>query len=326
MTKIVIITLIYLWATFLVQIGIHEAGHYLFGKLTGYSILFFGMFGTVIVKDGEKLSIKHYRKAGSLGQCLMKPPQKENYPFVLITLGGCILNAITAAIAILIIMYPFHIPFVHVLGLSLFAFNGLAFAIINGIPMKKTGVINDGQVLLDLLNSSCARECYKKQLDMIPELISGKTFGEIPFCMFLVPEDAELTNCLIGYHKILECYYFMDLRDWKKAQNCLELFYDKMEKLPVMNRNIVLAEELFLQIIQGDTTVKESGIYKKIEGYLKRNSGDCNSIRVRISYDTYCNPQNTDTNKILTEIHKLSNNYIQKGEAKFCESLIKEFL
>jgi hypothetical protein len=79
----------------------------------------------------------------------------------------------------------------------------------NAIPVKRTGIVNDGQVFLDLLKNYYARECYSKQMKMLPDLIKGKTYGAFPYDLLRVAPEADLTNSLIGYHKILECYHFM---------------------------------------------------------------------------------------------------------------------
>jgi hypothetical protein len=116
------------------------------------------------------------------------------------------------------------------------------------------------------------------------------------------------------------------MRDWSRAIGCLEQFYKKLEELPKMLHDIALAEDLYIRIRLGDSTVKDSGIYENIRKYLKRGRGDYNTVRVRIAYEMYNRPSTIDRKEILKELHKLSKHYIYRGEASFCDSLIREFL
>ena len=59
-----------------IQIIVHEAGHLVFGLLTGYKFVSFRVFDFKLEKDSNnkfKLRLQHMR--GTLGQCLMKPPK-----------------------------------------------------------------------------------------------------------------------------------------------------------------------------------------------------------------------------------------------------------
>lgn len=317
---------LYVFVMFMMQIVIHETGHFIFGKLTGYQFLSFRIFTMVILKVGQCYTIRRCRSPGSYGQCLLKPPDRKNCPFVWLTLGGIIFNLITAIIAVIFIFGQFHIPFVHIMGLIIFSFYGLSFAVINILPIKNWGITNDGLVFLDLLRDPCARDCYKRQLELLPDLLNGKTYGELPYDLLKVPEDYDLTNSLIGYHKILECYHFMDLRDWTAAKDCLEDFYRCLEHVPKMIRNIVLSEDLFIRIKLGDTTVRDSGIYETVRNYLKKGNGDYHTTRVCIAYDIYRNPDHRNEEKIKKELHRLRKDYLFQGEARFCDSLIKELI
>ncbi len=317
---------LYVFCTFLAQVIIHETGHLVFGKITGYRFLAFRIFNIVLIKDNQSYSHRRYRGMGTLGQCLMKPPAKENYPFVWMTIGGIVLNVVTAMISTAFVLSPLKLPLVHSIGLLLFAFYGYSFALLNGYPNRKSGISNDGLVLHDLLKDPYARICYQRQFDVVSELLKGKTYSEMPGGILEVPEGSDLTNTVIGYHKILECYRLMDLRDWHGAKNCLEEFYPHLEMIPEMIRNIVLSEDLFLRMKLGDTTVKESGIYDTVKQYLKKNSGDCNTVRVRIIYDICNNPTDADRNKIRKKLYDFQKDCIYPGEAKFCKALIQEFI
>ncbi len=57
-----------------IHVLIHEAGHLLFGKLSGYRFLSFRLFSYMWVMDEERIRFKRLTTPGIIGQCLMIPP------------------------------------------------------------------------------------------------------------------------------------------------------------------------------------------------------------------------------------------------------------
>ena len=61
------LTLLSLYAAMLLQVIIHEAGHLVFGLLTGYRFLSFRVFSLMLVREEEKLRFRRYSLAGTGG-------------------------------------------------------------------------------------------------------------------------------------------------------------------------------------------------------------------------------------------------------------------
>ncbi|HHV13692.1 MAG TPA: hypothetical protein GXX75_25835 [Clostridiales bacterium] len=322
MINLILWSVFYVAFAFAAQAVVHELGHYIFGRITGYRFLLFRVFGLALVREGSSYRIRYHRSPGSLGQCLMLPPEKEKYPYALVTLGGVILNMATGVAALVYLWVSRgQVPFVHAMGIVLFAFYGAGFAALNILPGKGGATVTDGTVLSEMKKDGLARSCNQAQLQMTRDLIAGKTYGELDMGELTIPEDADFTNSLVGYHKILECYRYMDKREWAKACECLDQFYPVMDRVPVMIRNMILSEQFFISILRNDTTVKDSGILMELHKCLKA-AGDFNSIRIRSAYDIFSNRADKET--VLLKLEKNKKNYIYKGEAIFCESLIRE--
>ena len=144
-----------LYATVIFHTLVHEAGHLVFGLLTGYGFCSFRIFSFMWVKDGEKLKLRRLSLAGTGGQCLMSPPDIKDgkMPFVLYNLGGSIMNAAVGALFLaLYFICPNGsrtAPFV-----LLFAAVGFITAVMNGVPMRLGAVDNDGYNALAISKSS----------------------------------------------------------------------------------------------------------------------------------------------------------------------------
>ena len=89
-----------IYAALLLQIVIHEAGHLVFGLLSGYQFSSFRIGSFMIIKTDGKWRFSNFSLAGTGGQCLMSPPDLVDgkMPVVLYNLGGCIMNMIAAGI------------------------------------------------------------------------------------------------------------------------------------------------------------------------------------------------------------------------------------
>ena len=62
---------------YILQLILHEAGHYLFGRLTGYTFVSFRIDNYTWIKENGKLVLKRFKIPGTGGQCLMMPPKED---------------------------------------------------------------------------------------------------------------------------------------------------------------------------------------------------------------------------------------------------------
>lgn len=303
----------FLFFAFVAQIIMHEVGHLIFGLISGYKFISFRLFGFTIVKYRNRLVFRINWLKGSLGQCLMYPPEKFNYRYKLITLGGIIMNTITASIAILIIINKYIEDFLHSVGLLLFVFYGYGMAFISILPSIQ---LSDGAALNELKNIS-ARGYNRTQLLIAINLMNGFTYKELPEEMYVVPEREDLTNSIIGYHKILECYYYMDNKDWGKAKKSLMDFNIVKDKVPKLIHDIVAAEKMFLALIDNNPFTED----RELEDYLK-GKGDINFQRVKTAFNINKNKQEKEKYKKI--FIKNTKAYAFQGEVFFCQKLLEE--
>ena len=85
-----------MYVAIFMQLMIHEAGHLVFGLLSGYKFSSFRIFSFMWIKEGEKIKLRRLSIAGTGGQCLMSPPDMVDgrIPLVLYNLGGSLMNMI----------------------------------------------------------------------------------------------------------------------------------------------------------------------------------------------------------------------------------------
>lgn len=75
------------------QIVLHEAGHLVFGLLTGYQFSSFRVGSLCLMKVNGRLRIRRMSLAGTAGQCLLEPPpDSARFPVLVYLLGGSLMN------------------------------------------------------------------------------------------------------------------------------------------------------------------------------------------------------------------------------------------
>ena len=169
-----VLMLIGTYVAMLIQIVFHEAGHLIFGLMTGYRFSSFRIANLMWVKLDGRIQFRKLHIAGTGGQCLMIPPDLKDgkIPVMLYNFGGAIMNLVTAVLCV-------GLSFLcstRSLGwtiLMIFSVIGLAFALINGLPIKMGAVNNDGKNALDLSHSEEATQALWIQMK-VNEQISYK--------------------------------------------------------------------------------------------------------------------------------------------------------
>jgi len=148
-----------MYAFIMLQIAAHEAGHLFFGLLSGYTFCSYRIFSFMWQREGEKIRFRRFSLAGTGGQCLMEPPELVDgkIPVVLYNLGGSLMNLIVSAGFLLLWLSLRQRPFLSTAAL-ICVLIGVAFALINGIPMRMGNVDNDGYNAL-ALSLNCQVKC-----------------------------------------------------------------------------------------------------------------------------------------------------------------------
>ena len=166
--------------SFILQVIIHEAGHLIFGLLSGYKFISFRVFDFKIIKDENgKLKIRYERLAGTGGQCLMRAPEyvEGKFKYKLYLLGGVTFNLVFS------IVFWLVLPSYYTL---LFTLIGFALAFLNLIPMG----FNDGMTFYHASKDETTRFILFLQLEYVYYQSIGKNL------LIEQPEIVEKINSL----------------------------------------------------------------------------------------------------------------------------------
>ena len=239
-----------MYAALLIQIILHEAGHLIFGLLTGYRFSSFRIFSLMWVKLDGRVQFRKLNIAGTGGQCLMIPPDLANgkMPVMLYNFGGAIVNLITAIVCFgLSFLFP-----VRSLGwtiLMLFVVIGLAFALMNGLPIKTGPVNNDGRNALDLSRSEEATRAFWIQMKVNEQISKGIRLKDMPDGWFAVPSEASMSNGIIATIGVLACNRLMDQHRFDEADRLMKQLLSRKSGIVGLYRNLMVCDRMYVEMI-----------------------------------------------------------------------------
>lgn len=226
-----------------VQAFIHEGGHFIFGKLTGYKFVSFRV-GTYMWfrKNGEMMASRA-SLSGTGGQCLMSPPDLKDgtMPFKLYNLGGALLNFLSAVLYIPIWIATKGDIYLNIFGLC-FMVTGVVYAVSNGFPLRNSEIDNDGSNTKNMSRNKRAVKSFWMQLKVSESSLNGLRIKDLPDDWFFVPDDDELQNTLISSMAFFYKDRLMDQHRFKEAGQWIDhiLSIENNGILPIYRKMLVM--------------------------------------------------------------------------------------
>lgn len=260
------------------QIIIHEAGHGLFGRLTGYKMISFRVLSFMWSwhPDG-KIVYQQTPTVGLSGQCLMAPPEyrEDKWPIRWYLSGGVIANLVVSTIVLIFLEPTWY--------LNIFSFFGFVFAVFNGIPDGH----NDGKSIL--LASQRKEYRYLLYLELKINQLSnrGLVLSEMPKKYFeKISTDSKRTH-LDDYHDLLRANLFLDTKQWKNLQEELEALWEQLPNIEPVYQPAIKAEMLFYLLVfqSNDPRIDEIWEDKKFRKIMKHE--DSITQRLKAAYLYY---------------------------------------
>lgn len=307
--------ILWLYLSMYIQIIIHEGGHFLFGKISGYKLVSFRIGQIMFINDKGRLRYKKFTVVGTGGQCLMMPPEGDAYdfPFILYNLGGSIANILVSVI--FFILYRITPDPMLSLMFIIIAILGFLFALMNGIPMYLGGIANDGCNAVSLGKDRYARHAFWLQLSINALITEGTRMGDMPPEWFSLPPGADLNNPLICSIGVFRCSYLHDRKDFAEAKTACEFFLEKAPGILKVHQNELLCELLFYEIIgEGRRETIDSLYTKDLQKYIKATKSYVSRSRLLYGFELLINHNKKAAMKHLRVFEKALKTYPFAGE------------
>lgn len=317
------ILLIMYLAVFL-QIIIHEAGHLVFGLLSGYRFSSFRIMGFMWVKLDGKIRFRRFTLAGTAGQCLMSPPDfvDGKIPVALYNLGGPLMNLAAAMLSIGMSFAFAQFPSVS-RGMLIFAAVGFWLAAMNGVPMHAGMVNNDGYNAYSLRHSYDAQFAFWLQMKINGQIGEGIRLKDMPDGWFAVPADGEMKNSMVAVRGVYACNRLMDARKFAEADRLMEHLLELDSGIVDLHRKLMVCDRMYVELIGENRREVLDGMRTKEQMKLMKAMKNFPSVlRTEYAYARLAERDAKKAGGILARFEKCARTYPYPSEIEAERELI----
>ena len=241
---------VFMYVGFFLHIIIHEGGHLIFGKLSGYTLSSFRIGSFMWLKENDTICFRRFSLSGTGGQCLMAPPEMRDgkIPVILYNLGGSLMNVITGSI-----FFALHVVFSEFAYLSIvflmFSIIGFASALMNGVPMRMGTVDNDGYYAWALNRNPDAMRAFWVQMKANERISKGVRLKDMPDEWFEMPTDDAMKNSLVATIGVFACNRLMDAHRFEEADALMTRLLCMDSGMVGLYRNLLICDQIFCELI-----------------------------------------------------------------------------
>jgi len=264
----ILLELLFLYAGLLFHIILHEAGHGIFGKRSGYTFCSFRIGPFLWLKRDGKIILKRYSLPGTAGQCLMRPPQwtEDGIPYKLYNLGGVLMNFIAMGVFLALgLLFP--VGSVAWCLMMTLAIEGLFLGASNGIPMRTSTVNNDGRNAADLGQDKAALWAFWAQLELNALQTENLRLKDMPAELFVLPKNAP-KDAITTTIRVVAAQRLMDAGDYPAAKKAMDLLLSGSDEMAGLHRSLLECDRLTLCLLLGEKT-EDTKALKKFRKTMK---------------------------------------------------------
>ncbi len=298
-----------MYISMFLQIIIHEGGHLVFGLLTGYKFVSFRIGSITLIKINGKLKLKKFSMAGTGGQCLLSPPEMKNgkIPYVLYNLGGSILNLISALVFTVLGVALKNIEVVNIICFMM-AIIGVAFALMNGIPMRLGAVDNDGYNTLSMSKDSKALRSLWIQMKASENTANGVRLKDMPAEWFILPEKEDMKNSMTAVLGVFACNRLLDELKLDEAEELIKEILSSENAAVDVYKNLLKCDLAFCEMVKEvpDTETVESILDKPLKNFMKSMKNYPSVLRTEYTYTLLIKKDIPTALKLKAQFEKMS--------------------
>lgn len=300
-----------------ILIPIHEAGHLICGRLTGYKFVSFRIFSWTFIKIDGKILVKKFAVAGTGGQCLLTPP---DLPLEKIPTGWYNAGGVLANLLVMLLILPFFFLNLHpfmVEALAIFCITDVFLILVNGIPLKLNGISNDGYNIIYLNRNLLSKRAIVLQLRSNALIQNGTRPKDMPDEWYEWRTDVDFKNPLEVSIPLMYASKLIDQMQFEDAYKAFLELYSHKGEIIQLYVNEVACELAFCALITGRKEHAEELLdpilRKYIDTYKKVMSS---KLRLLCAIALYLDNDTGKAKDIYRTLSTDQEKYLLQGEVK----------
>lgn len=299
---------VYVWIY--AQIIIHEAGHLVFGLLTGYRFSSFRIGSFMWVKREGRIRFARYSLAGTGGQCLLSPPDMQDgrFPYVLYHMGGSLMNLLSAVLAggLAALCRGMGAGKLFTAGAAI----GAVYAAMNGIPMRLGTIDNDGYNAYSTGKNPRALRANWIQLKVNEQIAAGVRLKDMPEEWFVVPTDEEMKNGMAAVIGVFACNRLMDEKRFAEADRGMERLLSMDTGIVGVHRSLMKGDQIFCELLGEGRKERIDKLRDKEQRKVAKAMKKFPSVlRTEYAYALLAEKNGDKARKIRDEFEKIAQKY-----------------
>lgn len=313
-----------------VSAALHEFGHCLFGWMSGYKFVSFRVLDRVLIRKDGKLGVKRFNIPGTLGQCLMMPPDRpiDKIPMVWYMLGGVVMNLLLLLASALIlwkISFPVYLDMLLFCLLWMLLLVNAYLLIANGIPMQIRGVVNDAKNAILIRNNSQNKQSLVQILRVNSALQNGIMPKDMPEEWFAHIDLASVEGQIAEGMAMGKFAVMFDRFRFAESLEWMEKIYAANEMTGIMKYEYE-CEIVFLSLILGkkeraEELWSDEGLRKYCEALKPYSSA---KWRLYWAVAKYLDNKDDEADEILAYLKENSARFLHEGEVKSDIAIIEQ--
>lgn len=303
--------LLIFYLSMVVQIIIHEAGHMVFGLLSGYRFLSFRVFSLMWIRQDGHIGVKRLSLAGTAGQCLMAPPEPVDgrIPVVLYNLGGVIMNLISSVVFVGLYVFTPAVPVLSFFW-ALCAASGVLTAITNGIPFSGGMVNNDGSNARSVSRSPAAMHSFYVQLKVAELTSNGVRMKDMPEEWFALPSDEEMKDAVAAVRGVFACNRLLDAGKLEEADRQIDHLLTIDSGMMELHRRLLICDQIYLALTLKQDPAGAAGLLdKQQQRFMKSMARFPSVLRTEYTYQLLGRRDVSGAEQVKRRFEKMGKRY-----------------
>lgn len=267
------------------NINLHECGHLLCGKMTGYQFSYYQIGSIRIAKSNGHLKIFRFSQRKYGGICAMIATKNPSiFKSIMFYSGGILANILCLIFLVLAFRLASNLYIKDILFLS--SFSVLLLVIGNLLPITVSGQPSDGKLIFSMLLHKRYREKVIKEQKLEQQIFQGTRPRDL--IVDLSIPSANSTIDAIDVDLLLYTYiHFLD-GTHQHLDEIISFLEEHLNEISPIQLPPVLHEFIYYYSAIDFQQKKAQHYYKCLQKYSK-NPSDCNSYRILSAYEYFVN-------------------------------------
>ncbi|MTI95511.1 MAG: M50 family metallopeptidase [Firmicutes bacterium] len=314
-------TALFIFIGLFVNINIHEIGHFLFGRLSGYQLISYRISIFAWNKENQRMKFSIMKSKGYGGLCAMMPPEKElsNLQHGLFYAGGLIMNFLTGGLLVLAsltVWAEFSLLANFTLTTGIVA---ILLATLNFMPFVSENNPTDGKIIWSLI----LKKPFARKLMEINKAGAQLAAGVRPRDLQFTREELPESPLVVDLMAVLYAYFIaLDADNRDDVLFYAGILEDNIHLFPAPMLPGIYYELCFTGCVFNNHSMARR--YHRKAGKILQADKDVNGLRVKAYYEFYVSQNPEAAMGYVEAALAVADKFPIKGQAKMEADLVRE--